>query len=880
MSTLIMAEKRDAAESIAAGLGLRKARGGFEGTLHGEPVFLLTATGHLLTLKTPDEVKPDISWNDPSTLIDIPRTFPMGVTPDSPNRPPSAQPRAYLSNIEARLRNCKRFIIATDSDREGEAIGWHVLEHFNFKGQVQRAWLAKGLDKKSIVEIFNELRPPEVTKGWFRASEARARSDWAFMFLVRAYTYLARYGAFGDLLGEGRGREGVMSVGRVQTPALAMIVAREREIRNFVSVDHFRVIGDFELAGSSASMSYRPVVTQEIIEAQPPGVTWDPQPPKQDGTEVLDKPLFVDKGRVEAFEKRLMAAGHQASVTGFRTRTRLEQPPKTFSLTDGQLALGKALKVSGALAQTILEDLYEQGWMSYARTSKSELPMNLYEPSERNAYLNAVQQLPGLAESAKTAQAIHNGEHPDIQPFVPKVFTNKDMEHWGMTPTHQVMTPTAFANLTPRKAEKGSPKHTREHMQQAYLLMARQYVQALFPPAQWAVQEMSVTVPAEDLLGASESQFYAKGERLKVPGWRAAFGEGLDKDTSLPLAKELDKAKLKSVTLSPSKTTPPSRYTSIGLPKAMEGIAREIRDPQLRKLLKDSEGIGTPASRKAAILTLTDRDYVVEKKDVLYPTPKGEAVFDSVETWLRAPETTALWEDKLVAICKERDDQKAVAMRDEFVEEQVSLIEGLIRDLIERHKNNLRSTPVAPVPSKVTPKMKSAMKSVAERKGISLPKGTLSDPVKAKAFLDEHLGQREGNAPSPAALDYARNLVAHLPNDILPPENWETDRSACAQLIEMAKPYQPPQPKALAFAERLLNEMPENERPDPAFLKSATEVSAFIDSRLGKSKGRSSPSKSASSRKTASSGRGAPARKPSSRGGPGSGRSKPRGAPF
>jgi hypothetical protein len=150
--------------------------------------------------------------------------------------------------------------------------------------------------------------------------------------------------------------------------------------------------------------------------------------------------------------------------------------------------------------------------------------------------------------------------------------------------------------------------------------------------------------------------------------------------------------------------------------------------------------------------------------------------------------------------------------------------------------------------------MKEAIKRMHDKRGITVPRGLLSDPAKAKAYLDENLkGGDDSSAPSQASLDYATNLLKLLPSEKTPPADWQTSRKACSELIEMAKPYQAPSPKARAFAEKLLGEMPEPDRPAPGFLDSASKVSDFIDKQMSKSKskGGGSGSKSAPAKRKA-----------------------------
>ncbi|MCP1674228.1 DNA topoisomerase IA [Natronocella acetinitrilica] len=842
MTAVIITEKKDQAEHIAKALGMRLGRGQFEGTLEGRAARMLWARGHLLTLKGPEEVKEGLGWSDPKALRPIPRVFETRVA-ELPGAPASAQPKVYVDRIRQALRGASEVIIATDSDREGEAIGWEVLEHLDYQGRVRRAWLAEGLDKKSIQKAFSSLRGPEETKGWFRASEARARSDWAYIFPVRAYTYYASYSCLGPNLGRGQGRARVVSVGRVQAPALAMVVARDLEIEQFVAVDHYRVYGRFQLGDGEARAAYDPEVSDAQIAAAPPGVTWQPSKrvPKDEESEPLDTPLFTGEAEVAAFEARLRAAGAASRVVHYAERERSEDPPKTFELVDAQEAIARACGISASLAQTVLEDLYEQGWTSYARTAHSELPANLYEPAERNGMIAAVSALPALASQAATARAIHDGAHPDYRPFRPGVFSSKPMEHYGIVPTHQVMGEAAFAALKPAKSgTSGRIEHTAEHLREAYRLVAQRFIQALYPPARFAVQEARITVPCPDLLGHPESHFKARGQRLIDAGWRAAFGAGDSEDTTLPKAAEGAGCALIDVERESSKTSPPPRYTQLSFPKAMKNIGRNVRDPKLRKLLRDSQGLGTPATRSKIIETLIAREYVaVERGGKLVSQPKGRDLIRALPQWLASPETTAVWEDFLVKICAQKDDVQAIDMRDRFVEKQIAMIERHLEELETRHLNNLG--PRQLTSSKVSKKMADFIRTLAERKGISVPRGTLSDPALARAFLDEHAPKRDpgDTGPSEGQRDFAQKIIASLPAGTEAPDDVLTDRAACKRFIDSHKDYLPPSEGMVRFARTLAERLPPEERPDiEAIVAHSGSCKAFLDKHAGAAKGK------------------------------------------
>lgn len=837
---VVIAEKRDQAKSIAEAMGWRLKGSAFEGELEGEAVQMLWASGHLLTLKGPEEINPEISWQDPKPLRPIPRRFEMRavVNPGSKN-PKAAAER--LEQMRKALKGASEAVIATDSDREGEAIGWHILEHAGYRGPVRRAWLAKGLDTRSIREAFSALRAPEETRSWYRASEARARSDWAFIFLVRAYTFYAGYSCMGSNLGRGRGRSGVVSVGRVQTPALAMIVRRDREIESFVPVDHFTVSGDFTIRGEGFRAQYDPEVDEAVIESAPPGVHWEaPKATPKDGEKPpLDKPLFVDRERVEAFRERLMGVADQARVTGYDEGSKSEEPPKPFELATAQQTLARAFNISASLAQTVLEDLYEQGWTSYPRTSHPELPANLYERAEREGLIAACAGVPDLAAVAERARAIHAGEDPNYRPRRPKCFTDKAMEHHGIIPTHQAMDADALASLTPRKAGTGGRvQHTREHMQYAWQMVAERFLQALYPPARYATQSLTLTLPCEDLLGHREAAFRARGRRLEDPGWRAAFERGASEDVTLPATRAGEAAVLHGIELDAQRTRPPARYTETDFPVAMKNVSRQITDPRLRKHLKNAEGIGTPATRSKIIETLKARGYIeVGKGSRLASLAKGRDLIDRVPGWLASPETTAVWEDFLIQLCEERDDERACERRDQFVNKQIDLLERLLAELEDTHLGNLGPRQVAS--DTVSRKKADYIRALAKKKGLELPKGTLSDPMKAQAFLDEHAPKRDPNdhSPSEGQRQFAERIIAALPEGVTPPEDALTDRQACSRFIEAHKDYLPPTEKMIALARRLSDEMPADERPGEAVFQHANACREFLDARLGGRKG-------------------------------------------
>jgi len=844
---LIIAEKRDQAQKVSDAMGWQKGAGCWQGKFEGKDVVLVCARGHLITNLEPDEVMPGINWSEPHKYIPLPREHPIKAMPDmlgddKKPLPKHLQASSYLSNINKHLKGASEVIISTDSDREGESIGWTILDYLKYSGPVRRAWLAAGLDKKSITDAMSSLRSPEITKSYHRAAEARRWSDWNYQLIVRTYSHFGSFSCFGKNLGRGSGGSSVVSVGRVQTPTLSMIIERDLEIENFVSQDYFSISGEFKPDGTNNSLlaNYSPIYNEETIEKNTPGVSWvtSKKQATESDPEPIDTPLFTGKKEVEEFKERLLNSDN-GFISKYSESTRNEAPPKTFALTDGVAALIKGLRVNGDLAQVILEDLYEQGWTSYARTSKAEIPQNLYIDSERNSMLNSIMSLPEITEQAKEVQLIHNGNHPSINKFKPAIFVNKSMEHYGIIPTSQKMTVASFNSLAPKKKEGKLIKHTKQNMQDAYIIIAKQFIQVLYPPAKYATQTIEFTVPVMDILGNNSSLFKSKGERTIDLGWRSAFGNGEGKDTSVPVQKKGNKAQVINVNLKSQKTTPPARFNSGTLQKRMETISKFVKDPKLKLRLKESEGIGTPATRKDVIKTLISREYIKEIKGSLISQPKGRDLMRFIPEWLRNAETTALWEDYLVKICNERNDAAAITMRDEFVEKQTIRSEKLIQALMDKFNNNLGEK-IERTQSKVTSKMKELIKKIEKSKNIKAPKGAMSIGNIAVEFLNAHIEKRDPNKiypPSSAQIKFLDSIINNLPEGTVIPEGIKEDSNICKEFINKNVKKKPPAKKEIArlpsekqiqLANKLIAKLEKGKVAPPNVLKDANVCSKFI----------------------------------------------------
>lgn len=851
----IITEKNQVSEPMAKAMGWKKSAIGFEGTWNGSRVLLVPARGHLLQLPSPDDLVPGLGWHNPKQLETIPRKkkpVPIIDPPDYKGK----RSEVYLANIETALKQADEVILATDSDREGEYIGWSILEHFNCKLPVKRCWLAGGQDELSMRKALQNLLPSFEKKSLARAAEARAHCDHGYIWMVRLLSHYGQFGLLGDYLGRGEtARDKVISLGRVQTAALYMIYKREMAIRNFAPQTFFNVLGDFGVQGANLVAEYEPKVTRAIIDSMPAGVTWRPQ--GLEGENKLDQPLFTSKSHVDQFKGRLEKAASHAKVLEYSEGTKEKHPPIPYDLVAVKSDLVKITKVTGDVAQAIIEDLNEQGYISYSRTAKGELPTSLYAASERDPLLRSVLGVPGLAAAAQQAIAIHNGKDAKYKAFKPKCFTDKKLEHHGIIPTLRVVDSQAFSSIFPKKAMNGKIQHNAHHMQAAYKLIAERFVQALLPPAKLATQKITFQVPAEDLLGAPVSNFAAKAERTMDPGFQGIMNSASAKTKELPRLKNNEPANLDEVILKEGQTKCPSRYTEVNFEAALQNAAREVDDPEMRKYLNDGsdkpEGIGTPATRKDIIPVIKARGYVHVEKGAFFLDPKGKELIEFQakhgKHFTYRIETTALWEGKLAELALLEDDALATRMRDEFIEETFRGLEEYIRWMNDMY-STVEKKPLPRTPGKVTDKMKAAIKSIAERKNIKLPSGTLTDPKKASDFLNEHASKRQDGGVfslSDAQVGFLAKIEAAA--GVTASDEVRSDRKLFDDFVDKYKPaldaqskIAPPSEKMIKFAKDLASKLADDQQPDPRVFTEMGACRQFIDAQLAKSKGASGKS--------------------------------------
>ena len=369
-------------------------------------------------------------------------------------------------------------------------------------------------------------------------------------------------------------------------------------------------------------------------------------------------------------------------------------------------------------------------------------------------------------------------------------------------------------------------------------MIARQYMAALAPDYEYRQTTVSMEMPWK----GHDWDFRTIGRIPLVPGWRAILGGGGSKDAEveLPDVKNGETGEIKDAKLRTVTTRPPARYTEGSLIKVMQEVWRLVEDPKMREKLKETRGIGTPATRAEVLKGLLKQGQITTIGKSLAPTAGGMSLYKTLNAVcpnVVDPGRTAVWESLFEFV------EKGRISAEDAVEKILASTKGELSRIIAR-KGEVEITTGGK--SKPTPAMIKAANAIAERKGISLPKGAASDGSACRKFLDEHMPKREAGAtggfvPSEKQLSFAQSLADATKKDI--PEAAMTDSKALSAWIDKVKelaPARPPSEKQLAFAERLAEEkgvdLPEDVTSD------MKACSAFIDAQMGNKSGSSKPS--------------------------------------
>lgn len=573
---LFLCEKPSQAKDIAAVLGASR-RG--DGCWVGANATVTWCIGHLLETAPPDAYDERYKRWVLADLPIIPEKWKMRVKPKTASQ---------FKAVKRLLGEAKELVIATDADREGEMIARELVEHCRYRGPIQRLWLS-ALDDASIRKALNALKPGAETFNLYHSALGRSRADWLIgMNMSRLFT----------LLGRQAGYQGVLPVGRVQTPTLRLVVDRDRSISDFVPVAFWAI--DVQLNHD-----------HQLFTAQ-----WRADPDTCD-----DQDRCLNQAHAQQAAAAMQNAS-SARVVKLRTERMREVAPLPFDLGTLQEICSKKLGLGAQETLDIAQALYETyKLVTYPRSDCGYLPQSQH--SEAPAILAA------LAHA-----------DPALAPLAGHLDPQRRSRAWndGKVSAHHGIIPTAAAN----NLERLSGKHRA-----VYTLIRARYLAQFLPNHEYDRTQADFDCAAQALR--------AVGKQIVEPGWKRALPEALTpaKGREAPAPQPLPRlhegldCAVANVHLKDLWTQPPKPFTEGDLIKAMKNVAKLVQDPLLKQKLKDTTGIGTEATRAGIIQGLIDRGYMSKNGKALAATPAAFSLIDAVPRAIADPGTTAIWEQAL-----------------------------------------------------------------------------------------------------------------------------------------------------------------------------------------------------------------------------------------
>ena len=602
-SIVVIAEKPSVAKTLAAWLaktyGLT-ARAVGRSHIEVGSYKVSWLFGHVLENVDPHEYDPAYKNWAPSHLPIIPQVFRLkpreGVDEKTKKKTGKPDPGtlAQIRALQDLLKGATEVIGLGDPDQEGQLLQDEFLLWAGNKAPVKRLWLA-ATDDASIAKAWKDMKPNSHYEGYYWSALARSHADWlAGINLSRACTLASR----------ANGGNAVLSIGRVQTPTLALIVQREKEIRGFKPVNYF---------------------TPFIHLATSPDFKASWSPDKEKDERLDSEGRLLDKKVAQAIADACKKAG-QATVTGVKATKGKEQAPLPFSLSTLQEHMSRRY---GMGVQDVLkhaQSLYEKKIASYPRTDSEYLPESQHE--------EAPIIFKGLRAGVRELGAAPDKADLSIKS---RAFNDKNVTaHHAIVPR-----PTTLAQL----AELSNLER------QVWIEIAKRYLLQFFPTAEFLSTEI-------ELLCASEA-FRVSGKVFTLRGWKDAFAaDGADEDeaaaggAALPKVAKGDVLKLKDAGFDSTTTKPPKRFTEGTLVTAMKSVHKYVADLKLKVVLRDNVGIGTEATRANTIGELFGRKFIELAKKEIKPTELGEQLIDSLPRQISAPDMTALWQQAMDDIRK------------------------------------------------------------------------------------------------------------------------------------------------------------------------------------------------------------------------------------
>jgi len=589
MKTLVIAEKPSVGRDIARVLKCTQKGDGF---LQGEKYIISWAIGHLVTLKEPEDYDPSLKKWRAGDLPILPSV--MGIK----SMPKTIKQLKLLKNL-LNAPETEAVICATDSGREGELIFRYIYKWAGCNKPVKRLWISS-LTDAAISEGLAKMKPAEEYDNLYASARCRAEADWLVgMNATRAYTL---------------SKNELLPMGRVQTPTLAMLVERHKEIAAFNAKDFFEVKATFATEMGE---------TYQGTWLNPKNETNDDRTHDREEADAIAAKIAKASGEIESV----------------KTEEKRRLPPQLFDLTELQRECNRKLGFSAKKTLETAQSLYEKHKLiTYPRTDSRYLSEDI------------------APKLKKTIESVAAGEYKEFADYLlglPNLPTGSRIINNAKVTDHHAIIPTGgkkpISALSPDEAA-------------LYDRILRNFL-AAFHPA-YVYDETTAITKIEN------EQFRSKGRIEKTIGWQALYAhekpvkkptkkaaaETAESEEKLPPLKNGEPVTVKAAEVLHKKTQPPKPHTEATLLSAMENAGRNIEDEALKEALKSS-GLGTPATRAAIIEKLISSGYIERLKKNLTPTQKGIKLIEIVPPEMRQPETTGKWERALTKIARGEMDE-------------------------------------------------------------------------------------------------------------------------------------------------------------------------------------------------------------------------------
>lgn len=571
---VVVAEKPSVGRDIARVL---KCATKGEGYLQGNGYAVTWAVGHLVTLCEPQEIDEKYKKWRMEDLPILPDTIPTKVI---------SKTKSQYQVIKKLIcgKDTERVICATDAGREGELIFRLIYEKSGCSKPVDRLWISSMTDV-AIKEGFDSLKPSGEYDGLYRSAACRSQADWLVgMNASRAFTL--RYNA-------------LLSVGRVQTPTLAILVKRAKEIKAFVPEEYHTITADF---GDYSGQWFDENIQDERVNYR----IADAETAQNIAAQVRKK---------------------KASIRSVAKENKRELPPTLYDLTSLQRDANRLLGFTASKTLKVAQSLYEtRKAITYPRTDSRYLPDDMASRIPKT-----LSNLPESYQEFVADIPLMNGKLP----YSKRMYDNsKVTDHHAIIPTPQKVD---LARLD-------------KDEQSLFDLIARRLIAAHFPAHEYEALRV-VTVCEQQL-------FKTTGKTVLQNGWKKLYPpKKAEEDTTLPTLQEHDERIVQGARVKKESTKPPSPHTEASLLSAMENAGRDIEDEELKEQMKGS-GLGTPATRAAIIDRLIQVGYVQRKGKTVQPTEKGEKLIAVVPQDIASPEMTGKWEKALSEIAENKRDTR------------------------------------------------------------------------------------------------------------------------------------------------------------------------------------------------------------------------------